>query len=119
MQVSSATKKYIVLFALLGGVSVLVYIFVFGDYGAYRIWKQKNEISRLQDRIDELLIKQEVLQKELELLKTDPEYLEKIAREDYGMVKKGEILYKVVPSSTEEHSQQAVKGDESTDEAGR
>ena len=36
------------------------------------------------------------LESELKLLREDPVYLEKVAREKFSMAKKGEIVYKVV-----------------------
>ncbi|MBU0709161.1 MAG: septum formation initiator family protein, partial [Candidatus Omnitrophica bacterium] len=38
-----------------------------------------------------------LLQKELERIKNDPVYQEKIAREKMGVVRKGEIPVKIIP----------------------
>ena len=101
---------------LLGAILFLVYIFLFGDYGAYRIWKQKKEIAQLQQTIEALHLKQHELEEVTERLKNDPEYLEKVAREEYGMIKEGEIIYKIVHSSQEEREMEREEKDESSDE---
>ena len=41
-----------------------------------------------------------ILEEEKERL-NDPEYIEKIAREKYGMAKEGEDVYRVVPKEKE------------------
>ena len=95
---TASIKKYVGLVLLAGVVLVLVYVFLFGDYGVYRIWKQRQEIAQLERRIEELRLQKEELDRQIHFLKSDPQYIEKIAREEYGLVKEGEILYKMVPS---------------------
>lgn len=99
-------KKYIGRAVLIGGLLVLVYFFLFGDYGVQRIRKQRQEIVRLEQTVERLQQEQEELKKTIELLKTDPEYIEKIAREEYGLVKEGEIIYKVVPPAHEDQTEE-------------
>ena len=94
----------------------LVYIFLFGDYGAYRIWEQKREIEQLEKTIEVLRLKQERLKREIDLLQNDPEYVEKIAREEYGMVRKGEIIYRIVTSPEGEGGEGEKGKDESSNE---
>ncbi|MFQ6092357.1 MAG: septum formation initiator family protein [bacterium] len=95
---TSSAKKSIGRGLLLGAVLLLVYVFLLGDYGAYRIWKQKREIAQMEQAIEALHLRQQELKEEADLLKNDPEYIEKIAREEYGMIKRGEIIYRMVPS---------------------
>ena len=35
------------------------------------------------------------------LLEEDPEYLERVAREKMGLIKEGEVVYKIVPVEVE------------------
>jgi len=37
------------------------------------------------------------LKAEIEKLKTDPLYIEKIARKELGMTRQGEIIYRIIP----------------------
>jgi len=107
-------KKYIGRAVLIGGLLVLVYFYLFGDYGVQRIRRQKQEIIELEQTVEQLRVQQEELKKAVELLKTDPEYIERIAREEYGLVKQGEIIYKLVPTAEEDQAEKKDLGDGET-----
>jgi len=83
------------------GVLLLVlYIFGFGDYGIYQYYQLRREKKELQAEIAGLENEKRLLEEEKELLrKRDPAYLDRIAREKYGLVKPGEKIYKLVPKS--------------------
>ena len=55
--------------------------------------------SELLKRIEELKIKNIELVQEKKLLEEDPVYLERVAREKMGIVKEGEVVYRLMPSS--------------------
>ena len=80
---------------------LVCYIFVGGDYGLYRIIHQAREKKALQKEMDAIKTQNAQLKVEIALLETDMEYIEKIARERYGMVKKGERLYRILPKPEE------------------
>jgi cell division protein FtsB len=80
--------KYIVVSA-----AIILLIVIFTP-PAVKINKLHSKIKR-QEKIRQALIeKNKQLQKEKELLKQSPEYLEEIARDELGLVKEGEIIYK-------------------------
>ena len=81
---------------------VLLIIFVFGDHGLYQLYRLKVERSANQLLITELRMERENLEEEKLRLKTDMEYIERIARERYRMVKKGEKVFKVIPKINED-----------------
>ena len=81
---------------------VLLIIFVFGDHGLYQLYRLKAERSANQLLITELRMERENLEKEKLRLKTDMEYIERIARERYRMVKKGEKVFKVIQKVNED-----------------
>ena len=58
--------------------------------------KQKNQ--EYEHQIKELTKKNTVLREERRLLKDDPEYFEKVAREKMGLVRENEVIYKFVPA---------------------
>ena len=76
------------------GIAILIYMFVGGDYGIYKIWSQKRRITQLEREIEALKVENAHLEREVSLLERDLSYVEKVARERYGMVKEGEIIYK-------------------------
>ena len=61
-----------------------------GLLGLYRLEKNQAE---LELRLTELQAENEKLRSEIERLKTDPAYLEKVAREELGMVREDEIVF--------------------------
>ncbi len=77
---------------------LVVYFYGFGDYGISRYLQLQKDVNALQYEISTLESETDQLREEEELLKKkDPEYLQKIAREKYGLVKPGEKIYKLVP----------------------
>lgn len=74
----------------------------------YRIWwgeGSNREIKILKEQIveqkkqnDMLAKENEILKKEILALKTNPKVLEEKARENLGLVKQGEVFYRIIPS---------------------
>ena len=75
------------------GVSLLSYFGFFGKHNLYTLWKLKKRKSHLQEQITEKEQERARLFSEIGKLKTDSTYIEKIAREQFKMGKKGEKIY--------------------------
>ena len=58
--------------------------------------KLSDRRQNLEDELKKLKSENQVLENELMLLREDPVYLEKIAREKFNKAKEGEIVYRVV-----------------------
>ena len=58
-----------------------------------RVYRAKRQLQREIERLEE---RKRALEEEKQKL-DDPEYIEKIAREEYGMAKEKEKVYNVVP----------------------
>jgi len=82
--------------AAAAGILILILIFFSGSRNAYQYLKAKNDKTVLEQEIRELELKKSELDSELTRLNSDPDYVEKIAREKYNMKKKGEKVYKVL-----------------------
>lgn len=68
-----------------------------GDYGIIQIFLKVREVQRLQEDINQLDSEHaSMLEQKSQLEAGDKTIIEKIAREKFGMVKDGEVLYKVV-----------------------
>jgi len=79
------------------GFLIIIYFYGAGDYGFFQFVNKSVEKKNLENEITKLEKENETLQKEKEMLeKMDENYLEKVAREKYGMVKKGERVYKII-----------------------
>jgi cell division protein FtsB len=74
----------------------LVIVFIFGDHGLLKLYKIKNERHLIQKKIASLREEREKLKTEKIKIENDLNYIEKIAREKYKMVKPGEKIFKVV-----------------------
>lgn len=87
-----AKKKIIILF--FSGVILLGVIFIPGYLKIKTLVRQNRDLER---QIVEIRQANERLKEEQEKLLNDPIYLEKVARAKLGMVREGEVVYKVVP----------------------
>ncbi|MFO7768661.1 MAG: septum formation initiator family protein [bacterium] len=79
--------------------AVLVYIFLFSDFGLFHRWRLAREAEELQAEIEMLESEQERIASEQERLKEEAE-LERIAREGHGMVREGEHVYRLALPDT-------------------
>ena len=85
-------KKVFSLFAVAG---FLLVIFLPG-YAKLQDMKEKNR--ELSLNINKLKKENVLLQNEIERLQYDPLYQEKIARDKMGIVRRGEIPFKIIPA---------------------
>ena len=92
-RVFGALKK---VFLLIVAVFILG-AFLFNNRGLVPWYKYAMERDRIESELDSLKAEEVRLRNEIERLKFAPEYLEKLAREKYGMAKEGEKVYKIVP----------------------
>jgi len=75
--------------------ALLTYIFVFGRHGYLRRRELERENARLAAELAEVQRENAALKRELKEL-DDPAAVEKIAREELGLVKDGEVVYRFV-----------------------
>ncbi len=75
-----------VLFALFGG-----------DYGTHHLLAMNRQVRDERARISALRHQVDSLARVLNALRTDAATQERVARELYGMIRPGEVLYQVVP----------------------
>lgn len=77
---------------------------VSGVFPFRQLLRQQGQVDATQDRLDQLTADNELLAARIEALQTDEE-IERIAREQYGLVRPGESAYVVVvpDRSTDSH----------------
>ncbi len=63
--------------------------------GFFSLRKQSHKMKKLSKEIEELKDRNSTLQSEIDLLKTDLEHFEQVAREKYDLVEEDEVLYKL------------------------
>ena len=84
------------------GIGILILIAFLYLPGLSRFQELRLEEERLSRELVELDREIQSLQEEKELLQKDQAYLEKVIREELGLVKPGEMVYKLVPEKPSE-----------------
>lgn len=87
-------KPFVFFWAGVAGVIIFSWVYL-PTLSKYRDLKQQQE--DLEKQVKKLAVEIEKIREERDLLKNDPEYLEKVIRQEMGLVKPGEIVYKFVP----------------------
>ena len=101
-QVAATQKQFIRGIIFLLCITLLI-IFIFGDHGLLQLYKLKRDRAKVQAQIVQLRKERERVMVEKNQLENDIQYLEKLARERYRMVKPGEKVYKVIPEKKDDH----------------
>ena len=101
-QVAATQKQFIRGIIFLLCITLLI-IFIFGDHGLLQLYKLKRDRAKIQTQIAQLRKERERVMVEKNQLENDIQYLEKLARERYRMVKPGEKVYKVIPEKKDGH----------------
>ena len=82
---------------LVGGVFLLLLVLGLAIYGidsGTRVWHMKREIEKLEADNATLRARSDALARTVQRLRTDPAYIEKLAREDLGWVREGDTVLK-------------------------
>jgi cell division protein FtsB len=81
---------------ILGGALLLLAIQdVFGAHGFLAMWRTQQEMKKLQAEVTRLNKENTALSSQVTSLKTDPKAIERIAREEMGLARPGEMIFKM------------------------
>jgi cell division protein FtsB len=83
--------------AVLGAATLLT--LTYGGQSLARVWQMKHEVESLEREIVTLRAEAGRLTATVNRLRTDPDFIEQVAREDLGLVKPGERVLKLAPSA--------------------
>ncbi len=72
---------------------------IFGAHGFIAMRKTQKEIEQIREQIGKLNNDNKSLSSQVNSLKTDPQAIERIAREEMGLARPGEIIYKLPDSA--------------------
>jgi cell division protein FtsB len=86
-------KNAIVLFIF----AVVVFLLYLPSYTQMQDLRQKNSDYKVE--IQQLKLNNKKLLTEKKRLEEDPAYFEKVAREKMGLIKEGEMVFKIVPAN--------------------
>jgi cell division protein FtsB len=98
--------------AVYAGGALLVLVLahtLFGPYGYLSMRRSQHEIQQVQQELDRLDHENSQLSGEIRALQTDPSAIEKVAREDMGLARPGEMIFSLPedpkPPATPPHEQ--------------
>ena len=80
--------KFLLLFLILMGSVIL-----FGSRGVLDNYRLNQKLLDLQKGNEEIVAKNDALKKEILLLRNDMRYIEKVARDELGMVRQNDRVY--------------------------
>ena len=95
----SERVRLVVGFFAAAGVLALIYLPVFSKYQELK--RKELEITEEIARLGEIVRR---LAREEKLMESDVNYLEKVARENLGRVRPGEVVYKIMPVTQQRES---------------
>jgi cell division protein FtsB len=70
---------------------------VFGSHGFLAMRRTQKQIDQLQAEIERLNQENQALSDHVNDLKTDPKTIERIAREEMGLARPGEMIFRLPP----------------------
>jgi cell division protein FtsL len=73
---------------------------IFGTHGLIAMRRSQQEAEQVQQEISQLDEENRQLQDSVQSLKSDPTAIEHIAREEMGLAKPGEYIFKIAPRSS-------------------
>jgi cell division protein FtsB len=74
-----------------------------GEYGTLDLLKLRREVAAEQEKVALLRHALDSLGREAMAIEHDPRVQEQVAREQFGMIRHGELLYKLVPADSTAH----------------
>lgn len=74
-------------------VVIIILSFLFSKESS-ELYILRSENARIENKIEELKADNEAYSKEIKELKESKQYMEKVLREELGMIKEGEKIYK-------------------------
>jgi cell division protein FtsB len=77
--------------------TLLVLQDVFGTHGVLAMRRAQREAASMQKEIDQINEENQQLQHRVESLKNDPGAIERIAREELGLARPGELVFETAP----------------------
>jgi cell division protein FtsB len=103
---TSSQRRVVYLFSsLLVALSLFT---AFGERGVFHLWRLWGEKKQLEERNFLLQKENETLRERVNRIRHDDLYLEKIAREELGLVKRGEMVYRFAAPDSKRSKNSAV-----------
>jgi cell division protein FtsB len=85
-------KQGILFFCCVVCLFAMLFYIIFSDRGLVDLFSLKSERDRLMQENERLKQENLSLFRTIERLRTDPDYIESVARKELGMIKKDEVI---------------------------
>ena len=82
---------------LIAALAMLLLQDVFGNHGVLAMLRSERQADDIRKQIDNLDAENRKLQDRVKSLKSDPAAIERIAREEMGLARPGEYIFKITP----------------------
>jgi cell division protein FtsB len=86
---------------LVAGLALLILQDVLGTHGVIAMHRSMKQSAEIEKEIEQLNRENQKLQNRVQSLKSDPAAIERIAREDMGLARPGEYIFKIQPKPGE------------------
>lgn len=93
MALPKKLSRHVINYGLMSVLVLMLFFLVFGEWGLVHYRRLSEERRLLEERSQALQRENELLREKIYLISKDDRYLEKIAREEFGLARKGEIIY--------------------------
>lgn len=91
-QLSLRERKLFVIFALLATAASIGWV-LFSDKGFLQHKQMRKELQTIQAENQQLKKENEELKAKIEKIQNDPAFLEEVARRDFNLLKKNEVVF--------------------------
>ena len=89
---NSKTRKRLFWLAIIAFVFLIIFL-----PGYTKLQELKDKNRELEVKIDKIKLESSLLEDEILRIQEDPVYQEEVIREKLGVVRKGEVIYKIEP----------------------
>ena len=83
----------------------------FSDHGFVHLYRTEMERQAYIDRIRQLTEENQALLDEINRLRTDKDYIESVARKQFNMIKKNEVIYRFEPGEEIDDAEAGIKAE--------
>ena len=93
MTLPKKLSQHVINYGLMAALALMLSFLVFGEWGLLHYQRLSEERRMLEERSQALQRENELLREKIYRITKDDRYLEKVAREDFGLARKGEIIF--------------------------
>jgi len=86
-----------VLIILAASATLVLLLLFWGEYDLVTLWDLNKQRGELIGQVEQLKVENQGLIDQMQGLQDNPDVIEKIARENLGMARKGETVYRILP----------------------